>query len=165
MTWLRTWMIWAVLVVSALSVAGLQTLRLSNLKTDYSNTLRMHAEAMEAAEAKARMTETILRTDMDEISARLAKENEDARLREDALVESVRAGSRRLSIAASCPASQGGDSTSASHGWTAPQRAELAPEVGVALIGIARDGDSAIRERNSCIEAYEAVRLRFNGIQ
>ncbi len=40
-----------------------------------------------------------------------------------------------------------------------PARAELAPEVALALDGIAADGDTAILELNRCLAAYETVRI------
>lgn len=37
-------------------------------------------------------------------------------------------------------------------------RAELTPEAGITLAAIADDGDDAIRQLNSCIDAYEIAR-------
>lgn len=160
--WFRPWMIWLALVASVGAMLGLQTVRLSNLRAEHADTLRRQAEALAAAEAAARVTETVLRADLDELAARSAKEKEDARQREDALVESVRNGNRRLSIAARCPASPGGDSAAAGHGGAPSPRADLDPAAGEFLVRLAGEGDTAIRERNTCIEAYEAVRQRLN---
>lgn len=169
MTGLRPWMLWAAAVALVACGAGVQTVRLSGAEAALSaaeaaheNTLREFAEATAKALGEARRTESALRNDIERIQADAAKEMESAKAREDALVESVRTGNRRLSIRAVCPAGSGGDAAVAGGRGAQIQRAEIDPADGVALVGIARDGDQYIRERNACVAAYEAVRERIN---
>ena len=74
----------------------------------------------------------------------------------------LRAGTVRVSVpvvldGGTCAAAAATDpGTAAEH---QPARAELAPEVALALDGIAADGDAAILELNRCLAAYEAVRI------
>ncbi len=148
----------------ALAVAGVQTYRLSEERLAHAETRRLHAVALAKAVTEARETENQLRTDLKDLQDKSAKEKEIAKSREDALVERVRTGERRLSIAAVCPGggNPGIRPPAAGGGGAVVSRAELDPAAGVALIGITRDGDEAIRERNACVAAYEAVRRRLN---
>ena len=135
---------------------------MATLKAEY-------AQAIADAAQAARRTEQNLRADIDAVQAKYQL-LEEAAAREAAelatLVSDLRAGTRRLSIRVqSCAASGGGsaDTASAGSGGSGgPQRAELDPATAESLIGIARDGDRYIRERNACIEAYEAVRRRLS---
>lgn len=172
-TWVRPWMGWVIALAAVLGLLAVQSVRLADERAmvsardaTISKMERDHAQALAAASEDARLKEQGLRNDLDQVQASAQKEKDDAKSREDALLERVRSGDRRLSVAARCPASgaakAGAGAASAGGGGTELQRAELAPEVGIALIGIARDGDQAIRERNVCIAAYEAVRIRLN---
>lgn len=173
-TWFRPWMAWAGAVAALAVLLGFQTMRLSDAQADlakeqaaHAQTVRDHALALAKAETAARQTEAILRDDMDKLAASAAKEKEDAKAREDALVERVRTGERRLSVrVASCvPAS----SSPASHPGAASEPgadgavAELDPEVAGRVLRITGDGDQAIRERNACFAAYERARALING--
>ena len=162
MTWLRPWMIWAALCALLAGGLSVQTVRLAKATADHERTMREFAEATTQAIQEALVREAGLRDDLEQLQARTAKEMENAKSREDALVESVRNGNRRLSVRAVCPAGSGGDSAAAGGRGAAVQRAEIDPADGVALVGIARDGDQYIRERNACVAAYEAVRERIN---
>lgn len=170
--WFRPWMIWAAAVAALVALLGVQTLRLAGAEKNLSDAKAQHAEAMrQIAEATttamdaARKTETGLRADLDKIQAKAAKEQEDAKSREDTLVERVRTGERRLSIAAACPASPSGIGVRAPASgvsWSGVSRAEIDPAAADRIIAITRDGDRNTRERNACVEAYEAVRQRLN---
>lgn len=162
MTWLRPWMIWAALAALLAGGLGVQTVRLAEAAADHERTMREFAEATMQAIQEALVREAGLRGDLEQLQARTAKEMEDAKSREDALVESVRAGHRRLSIPARCPSGSGIRAPAAGGSGTQVPRAELDGPAGEFLIGLTRDGDTAIRERNACIEAYEAVRRRLN---
>ena len=162
MTAFRPWMLWAALVAALTGLLGLQTVRLADAEAGHERTMREFAEATTKALEEARQTESALRSDVERIQADAAKEMKNAKSREDALVESVRNGNRRLSVRAVCPASSGRDSAAAGGRGAAVQRAEIDAADGVALVGIARDGDQYIRERNACVAAYEAVRARLN---
>ena len=141
--------------------AALATEKAAHLKTQ-----RDEAKKLLKAQTDARDTESGLRKDLETLQAHAAQENENAKAREDALVESVRNGNRRLSVVARCPAgpTAGGSSASASGGGAALSRAELAPEAADRILAIGRDGDRNTRERNLCVESYESVRARLNAI-
>jgi len=87
----------------------------------------------------------------------VAKKQIDS-LRADVLTGAVRlsVAVRAASAAGHCAA--GADSTTAS-GPGEEARAELVPQVAYDLIGIAADGDDAVRAFNACHDAYEAIRL------
>jgi hypothetical protein len=79
---------------------------------------------------------------------------ENARLR-----AAVRTGTVRLSVptAATCPAGPGPQDPSPAAGPD-PARTELDPATADALVAITADGDTAIRDLNTCIERYNTVR-------
>lgn len=169
--WFRPWMIWAAAVALLLALLGVQTVRLADAKaetaaekTAHAETKRAYAQAMAAAISEARKRENQLRSDLDGLQATAAKEKADAKAREVALVESVRSGQRRLSVPAVCPDRHGTDlrAPAAAGGGSEVQRAELEPAAAERILSIGIDGDEAIRERNACVAAYEAVRLRLN---
>lgn len=164
MLWFRPWMAWAALCAALAVTSGIQTVRLSGEEAAHAETQRLHAEAMAKAVEEARSTENKLRGDLEQIQAAAAKEKEIAKSREDALVDAVRSGERRLRIAAVCPggAAAGVNSAAAGGGGAGVQVAELAPEAGERILRIGIDGDRYIRERNACVAAYEAVRQKLN---
>jgi len=171
-SWFKPWMAAAAVVVALLLVIGVQSMRLSGAKTDLSveqaahaTTQKNHALALAIAIKQARDTENQLRADLEQVQAEAAKEKEIAKSREDALVESVRNGERRLRIAAVCSGGSGTgiNSTAAGGGGAGVQVAELDGQTSERVLGITIDGDRYIRERNACVAAYEAVRKRLNG--
>ena len=170
--WFRPWMILVAISIALLGMLGAQTLNLleaekslANEQAAHETTKRLDAEALTRSIADARDREHEMQASLEQIQATARKEKEIAKAREDALVESVRSGERRLSIAAVCPSPAAPGLRAPAAGGSGPSqaRAELAPAAGLALIGIARDGDEAIRERNACVAAYEAVRAKLNG--
>lgn len=119
------------------------------------------AALMHAAEVDAvRQTEQDLRGDIDTMKAQRAEEIANAKVETDRVVADLRAGNRRLSIAVkSCAATgttAGGSTPSASAG-PATARADIDDAAAERLIGIAREGDDAIRDLNTCIGSYEAL--------
>lgn len=155
-------MVWAAAVALLAGLLGFQTVRLANEQADHAKTAKAHAEALAQASEEARKTETALRADIDSIQADAAEKEARAKEAIDRLVDDVRAGHRRLSIPARCPSGSGIRAPAAGGSGTQVPRAELDGPAGEFLIGLTRDGDTAIRERNACIEAYEAVRRRLN---
>ncbi|MCY1253006.1 hypothetical protein D9M68_123270 [compost metagenome] len=113
-----------------------------------------------------RQAEASMRSDFDNILAQARKEREDEQASAAAALAAYRAGTRRLSLAIrACPAGDGGpapDPAAASGAGEA--RAELAPETAAALDAIARDGDRGIRDANTCIDLYNAVRARLSRV-
>jgi len=172
--WFRPWMAWLAAVAALSALLAIQTVRLSEAEkatadevAAHAETQRDYAEKLAEAISTARQTETDLRASLDKLQDQAAKEKADAKAREDDLVERVRTGERRLSIAAVCRPGASGTglrAPAASGGRAEVPRADIDPAAGVALIGIARDGDEAIRERNACISAYESVRSKLNAM-
>lgn len=140
---------------------ALATERAAHLKTQRDDAKKL-ADSIESA----RTTEKGLRSSMDELQAKAAQEKEDAQAREDALVESVRTGHRRLSVLAQCPSAPSAGRSASAPGGGGPtvQRAELDPAFGVSVLDVGRDADRNTRERNICVEAYEQVRARLNAL-
>lgn len=159
--------------LALLALCGWQEVRVAHAKAELATEQAAHqktktdeAKKLLAAQTDARETESGLRKELEDKQAQAAKEMEDAKTREDALVESVRNGNRRLSVVARCPAgpTAGGSSASASGGGAALQRAELDVPTSERILAIGRDGDRNTRERNLCVESYESVRARLNAI-
>jgi prophage endopeptidase len=141
---------------------------LAQAQAALSDLQREHAQAATRASEAARAKETQLRADAAAASAKLQKEKQSAKIREDRLVADIRRGAQRLSIAASCPAASQAPEDPEDPGiapGSGPEspRAELDQSAAEALVAIAIDGDNAIRERNACIQQYNAVREALNG--
>lgn len=155
-----TFKLTGVLVLSLLIAAGAMRHQRDQARTDLANYRAEVAEATQRAEAQARQNENTLRTESETLRAKLAQEAEDAKTRQTRLVADIRSGAQRLSIAAACPtpAGQAGADPAAAPSFADGQRAELDRTAAEALVAIAADGDTAIRERNACIEQYNAVR-------
>jgi hypothetical protein len=162
--------VWAWPVALSLSVAAGAGAHLhgraqaATAQAALSDLQRETATATTRASEAARAKETQLRADAAAASAKLAKEKQNAKIREDRLVADIRRGAQRLSIAAHCgPGKAPADpSTPPGSGPESP-RAELDQSAAEALVAIAIDGDNAIRERNACVEQYNAVREALNG--
>lgn len=170
--WFRPWMAWAAVVAALFLCVSIQTVRfyavraeLADAKTQHEEMLRQYAEELAAAQHQARETETALRGEIDSIQADRAKDQENAKIKELSIIQSVRDGTRRLSVvtvpasSSRCPSSNPAASASRR---PEPSRTELDGQAAERILGIGIDGDSAIRERNACIDAYNAVRDRIN---
>lgn len=83
------------------------------------------------------------------------KDKADAKKSIDSLATDLRSGAVRLSIATTGQRAASDDSAAAGPGQA---RAELDPETADALVRITADGDDAIRDLNTCIAQYDAVR-------
>jgi hypothetical protein len=94
------------------------------------------------------------------IDAARTKEKEDAKTTIDALRADVRSGAVSLSIATrALRAGPAGPDPGAGYIET---RSELVPQAAIDLIDIAADGDDAVRDLNSCIAKYDAVKRAVN---
>lgn len=85
----------------------------------------------------------------------------DAKTSIDRLASGLRNGSIRLSVRTEpdpSPAASADRPASSPH----ETRAELNREDAEALLGLTFDGDAAIRDLNTCIDAYSAVRVIVN---
>ncbi|CAG2129052.1 hypothetical protein [Cupriavidus numazuensis] len=130
-----------------------------------------HTEALAAAEREARMATERYREA--ERNAGLARDNIWAQARKESDAENqtvvaelaaLRAGARRLSLPVRACAPGPGDvpADAAATGGAGAARAELTAEAGAALVGIVADGNAGIRDANTCIGIYNAVRDRLN---
>lgn len=133
---------------------------LAELREQHASEGEAAAREQAALERKYRELEGAARDAIAAVVAHAAEE----RNREQVAAASARAeylaGTRRLSLAVSSCAAAGGGAAAdpAATGGTGQARAELAPEVAAALDAIAREGDQAIRDTNTCIDSYDAVR-------
>lgn len=115
------------------------------------------SEKLAELTAQTLQTERQLRDDLDSLTAKNRKEKQDAEKTINALRTDIRSGAVRLSV--------GTDTRSRSAFCADPgigpdeARAELDAETAEALVTITADGDSAIRDLNHCIDAYERVRV------
>ena len=125
-----------------------------------------HTQALQQATERERATERQLGADLADLQTRHNQDASYAKQIRERTAAAVRTGAVRLSIPAlSCVADPGGPaspSAGSAPGDRHPARAQLAPEVGLALTAIGDDGDDAIRQLNACIDAYNAVKTRIN---
>jgi hypothetical protein len=120
-----------------------------------------HSHALREANEATAAIEKQWKDDLGDVAEYHKEEMDDAKNKIDALRADVLTGAVRLSIAVTkagtaashCPAS--GDSSAAS--GDQETRAELVPQAAYDLIGIAADGDDAVRDLNACIDAYHAI--------
>lgn len=115
-----------------------------------------------AALKLASQVEKESREKLEKNATELKKGIADAKADRDRFIDGVRNGTIRLSI----PVIAGNDNATGDPA-TADRdrhetRAELDPAAGQSLAAIAGDGDDGIRQLNSCIDSYNAVRERFN---
>lgn len=158
--------------VTAWAYSGRLDAAKSKHEADVAKIMRQHAEAVRLATeehalqiAAERAKEQALRADFDRLQAEAAEEKAHAKAEFDRVVADLRAGNRRLSVAVrSCSTAQAGDSGAGAAPAAGHQeaRAELDPAAAERILGVARDGDDAIRDLNACVDAYEAVRKRIN---
>ncbi len=112
-----------------------------------------------AADKRVQAAEDQLTTIAAERDQLRVKEADRVTSEHDRFVAGVRSGAVRVSIpvkAASCPAAAAAAGPAASQPEEA--RAELAPQAAADLAAIARDGDLAIVDLNSCIDTYNDAR-------
>lgn len=149
-------------VGTGITAYALSQASVARAESALSDLQRETAQATTRASEAARAKETKLRADNVAASAKLVREKQNAKELETRLVADIRSGAQRLSIAASCPSQAPGDSTVTAGSGPGDARAELDRSAAEALVAIASDGDTAIRERNACIQQYNAVRETLN---
>lgn len=93
---------------------------------------------------------------VNQMQIRAKKENDDAKRENDLLLTRINRGTVRVSI----PASACVDVSEAGHSGTDDRetRAELDPATAESILAVGRDGDTAIRDLNLCIDQYNAVK-------
>ena len=125
-----------------------------------------HSLALQQATERERSTERQLGTDLSDLQTRHNQDASYAKQIRERTAAAVRTGAVRLSIPAlSCVADPGAPASPGAGpapGDRHQARAQLAPEIGLALTAIGDDGDDAIRQLNACIDAYNAVKIRLN---
>lgn len=115
--------------------------------------------ALDEARTRVRETERLMSQSLASIADRHKKELHDETVKRNRFVADVRSGAIRLSIPVIAGSADATSSDPAAASRDRHQaRAELTPEAGMALAAIADDGDDAIRQLNSCIDAYEIAR-------
>lgn len=82
--------------------------QISTLQAAHATAMKAISDAAAEASEKARVKETLWRSDIAAIEAQHEKEITDAKSENDRLAADVAAGARRLSVRAHCPASGGG---------------------------------------------------------
>lgn len=117
-------------------------------------------KVLSEAKAKSLADERSLRAEFQAIDSQREKEVTNAKAQIDSLRAKLRSGSVRLSVAtSSChtDTSPGGATTG-----VVETRADLLPDVSESILTIGSDADNTVRELNSCIDKYEAVRLKMS---
>lgn len=163
-TFLMEPVVWLALILSGLlSFAGGNVVghRQANQAADLRESKAALAarERLGAETEKVRALEKARIKDVGDLAIKHQLELNDAKTKIDSLRADVRSGAVRLSIATrpanNCAA---GGNPAAAGGAAEETRSELVPAAADALIGIAADGDDAVRDFNACHDAYEAVR-------
>ena len=112
-----------------------------------------HAQALQRAEQEARAKEQEWQSAHNELQAKYEEEKKDAESKIADLRRRVHSGAVRMSVnATACTVSKNPGT------GTVETRAELDRQIADELVGIAADGDAAIRELNRCIDQYNAIR-------
>ena len=93
-----------------------------------------------------------------QMQIRMKKENDDAKRKYDLLLARIDRGDVRVSI----PARACGGMSGSGHTGTSDREAgtELDPSVAGRILAVGRDGDTAIRNMNQCIDQYHALARR-----
>jgi Tfp pilus assembly protein FimV len=165
-----TFKITGVVIVSLVLAAGVMRSQRDTARSErdaaraeYAGFAAQVAESTRMAEKHAREKEAQLQAQSQTLRDQLTKEIQHAQNTQSRLVADIRSGAQRLSIAASCAdAGQAGSDPAAAPAAGHTARAVLDPQAAEALVGIAADGDTAIRERNACVQQYNAVRAALN---
>jgi flagellar capping protein FliD len=117
-----------------------------------------------ALNAEAREKEKALITTIQTQSNKLQKANQDAKLAQQKRNSDIDSGALKLRIpikAPVCPVHTATD-TPVTSGDSVQATAEFDRETAKSLVAITDDGDKAIRQLNSCIDAYNNVYQTLN---
>lgn len=153
MSLFNPWVLLSILIAISSSFGG------GYFKGKHDEVTRQQLE-IAALNAEARQKEQILISTIQTQTNKLQKANQDARMAQQKRNADIDSGSLKLRIpvkAPDCSISTATDATSAS-GNSIQATAELDGTTAKNLIAITDDGDKAIRQLNSCIDAYESVR-------
>lgn len=124
-----------------------------------------HAANLATEVAKVASIEQQWQNDLGHVAEFHKEQMDDAQKKINALRADVLAGAVRLSVAVKAPAgAAGGDAPGQGAAATCSAqetRAELVPQAAYDLIGIAADGDDAVRDLNACIDSYHAIERKL----
>lgn len=112
---------------------------------------RQETERLEKAmEENRNLKETV-----SQMQIQTKKENDNEKRKYDDLLARINRGTVRVSV----PASACVDVSEAGHSGTDDRetRAELDPATAESILAVGRDGDTAIRNMNQCIDQYQAL--------
>lgn len=108
---------------------------------------------------RIRETEKFIRQNLATLADQHKKELQNEVVKRNRFIANVRSGAIRLSIPVIAGSADAASAdTAAASGNQHQTRAELTPAAGITLAAIADDGDDAIRQLNSCIDAYAVAR-------
>lgn len=119
-------------------------------------------------EAKLQMSQALLhaakktdeiRVEFDALKAKSAKERKNAAQEINRLRVAVDDGTLVLSV----PAPTSGSGPTSARAGNPEARTELDRSTAASLVGLAADGDAAIRDLNSCVDSYNALKEKING--
>lgn len=109
---------------------------------------------------KALADNQALRMTVDDLNTRYRKANDEAKRKNDALLDRINRGDVRVSVAArACGKLPDSERTGTDRGKA---RAELDPTVVERILAVGRDGDEAIMNLNQCIDQYQALAEAVN---
>ncbi len=132
---------------------------IANLKAEHAGQLQaISIKAAEAAVAAHRQAE-IWQQRVADLDAQHLEELNREKAENDRLRDDLRAGTRRVSIAARCPAAGGGvrNAPGAARLDDGAERAELDPAAAADLAALAGDGDEAARKLTALQDYVRAV--------
>lgn len=109
-----------------------------------------HKALYDEMAAQARVDEARWRADYDAAVSRLTKENDDAAAEHDRVVAGLRAGTVRLRSRFRCPTGGVPGAPGTAGGGDAAGGAGFDEADAAVALGIARDGDAAIRQLTAC---------------
>lgn len=144
------WVVIGLLVAAAVTAAGMRAYN-AGYAAHESETSTATAEANQ----RARIAERAASLRMAKVVTDHRKVVSDAQAQIDRLRGDVRSGARRLSVVTAGLSACPGATAAARSG--AETRADIDPATADALVAIAADGDNAIRQANSLIDAYQVA--------
>jgi prophage endopeptidase len=134
----------------------------SKLREDHATAMQTISDTAAQAATDALAIQHQLANKIAAIDAARTEEIERAKIENEKLRADIRAGTRRLSVAARCPASGNrlsGDAAGSSVGHGS-ERAEIDPATADRIVRIANDGDAAIRQLTACQDYARAINLQ-----
>lgn len=132
---------------------------ISSIKTEHALEMKAISDAATAAALEAQRKQAAWQKSLAELDQKHFKELSDANSKIDVLRTELDDGSKRVFIDAQCPAnsSGGGQAAIPASVGNGAARAELNPKIARALVGIAGDGDKAIRKLSTLQDYIQQV--------